>query len=59
MMNEKAIKELAAINELTALGAVCEKREDTHGDTRSGWWLDGVFLAPARELKAALEAVRG
>jgi hypothetical protein len=26
-------------------GAVLEKREDRHGDTKTGWWLDGAWLS--------------
>lgn len=42
---------------LMALGAVQEIREDAHGETRGGWWLDGVWLAPGSECGAALEAI--
>jgi hypothetical protein len=48
-----------AIALLTADGATLEKREDAHGVTRSGWWMDDVWLAPVSQPKAALEALRG
>ena len=43
--------------ELTDAGAVREKREDRHGETRSGWWLDDVYLG--RDSRTALESIRG
>jgi len=46
-----------AEKELREAGAVKEKREDRHGDTHTGWWLDGVFLG--KDVRAALEAIRG
>lgn len=30
--------------ELEEMGAALEVKEDRFGDTKSGWWLDGVFL---------------
>jgi hypothetical protein len=48
-----------AIAELATIGAVCERNEDHHGDTRTGWWLDGVWLAPTNDPRAALAAIRG
>lgn len=43
--------------ELIAYGAVFEKREDRHGDTKTGWWLDGVYLGNTTQL--ATEAING
>ena len=42
---------------LIEAGAVREKREDVDGKTRSGWWLDGVFLG--RDAKTAFEGLNG
>lgn len=44
---------------LMEAGATLERREDRNGDTRTGWWLDGVWLAPTNDTRAALEAIRG
>jgi len=48
-----------AIMVLVECGATKEKREDASGKTRSGWWLDGVWLAPAGDPVAAVRAMRG
>jgi len=48
--NERMLK-------LRSAGAVHEKREDSHGDTHAGWWLDGVFLG--EDVKTALSAITG
>ncbi len=40
-----------------AAGGVHEKKEDRFGDTRTGWWIDDVFLGT--NAQAALEAIRG
>lgn len=37
---------------LIEAGAKLERREDSHGETKSGWWIDGVFLS-----KNAVDAV--
>jgi len=50
-------REEKRIKELKAAGAVLERREDRHGDTRKGWWLDGVYLG--ENSRYALEAMRG
>ena len=49
----------ACIETLAELGARREIREDRHGETRSGWWLDGVWLAPCSKPQDALRAVNG
>ena len=36
--------EQAAIDNLREAGAVLEKKEDRDGKTRSGWWIDDVYL---------------
>lgn len=43
------------IGKLAEAGAVKEKREDRHGDTKSGWWLDGVYLGS--DTRSAIEAI--
>jgi hypothetical protein len=42
-----------AISKLEAAGAIRAKMEDRHGDTRSGWWMDGVFLGPVSDPRGA------
>ena len=54
-----ATKSSNAVAELIAAGAVKERREDRHGDTKAGWWLDGVWLAPATQPQAAVAAMKG
>lgn len=51
MTNEQAQKNL-----ITA-GAVFATREDRHGTTLSGWWMDGVYLGSTARL--AWEALAG
>jgi hypothetical protein len=51
--------EAQAIKELKEMGADCLKREDRFGETRSGWWIDGVWLAPTSDPVAALRYARG
>ena len=48
-----------AISKLEAAGAVRAKAQDCSGTTRSGWWLDGVYLAPVADPKAAWAAING
>lgn len=47
------------ISELKDAGAEIAKREDSHGDTKLGWWLDGVYLAPVNRPQDALRAIKG
>lgn len=47
-------KEQAELKLIEA-GAVKEKAQDRHGDTKTGWWLDGVFLG--RDAKTAWEGL--
>jgi hypothetical protein len=35
----------AAEIKLEAAGCTREKKEDQHGETKSGWWQDTVFLS--------------
>lgn len=48
-----------AERELREIGAELLKAEDRHGDTKTGWWLDGVWLAPTKDPVAALRAIKG
>lgn len=48
-----------AIARLIEIGATHEKKEDLLDDTKSGWWLDTVFLAPYSDPKSALAAIEG
>ena len=48
-----------AVLDLLEAGAELLKQEDRHGETRSGWWLDGCWLAPGNDPEAALRAIRG
>ena len=45
--------------ELLERGATLEKREDAHGDTKTGWWMDGVWLAPTNKPVLALASLDG
>ncbi len=47
-----------AERELIEIGAKVEKKEDRHGQTKSGWWLDDVWLAPVNQPKLAIEAIK-
>lgn len=47
------------IKQLEELGAERLKAEDREGRTRSGWWLDGVWLAPVNDPKGALLQING
>lgn len=46
-----------AKQELVAAGAKLERKEDREGRTRSGWWLDDVFLG--KTAREALSGLRG
>jgi hypothetical protein len=47
------------IEKLLAKGAKHEKKEDQYGDTKSGWWMDTVYLAPYRMPELALQVLDG
>ena len=47
------------VEELLEMGAYYGTQEDRSGKTKSGWWMDDVWLAPKDDPKAALEAIRG
>lgn len=51
--------EAEAIKELIEAGATHEKKETERGETKSGWWMDIVWLAPYKEPVIALSALRG
>lgn len=55
--HERIREKAVAIATLEAAGATNERREDRHGETRSGWWLDDVFLA--RDPREAVRLMRG
>jgi len=48
-----------AIERLIEMGATHEQKEDNFGDTKNGWWLDTVWLAPYKDPQAAIEAMDG
>lgn len=49
----------AAERRLREMGAVRERREDRHGETKSGWWLDGIYLGPTNDPEASLRVALG
>jgi hypothetical protein len=53
------MKDQYAMQMLLSIGAVKEKREDSFGVSRSGWWLDSVWLAPSSKPQDALRAIQG
>jgi hypothetical protein len=53
------MSKIEAIAILTEAGAAQERREDSHGEARSGWWLDGVWLAPCSRPQDAANALKG
>ena len=52
-------RKAAAERELREMGAELLKQEDRFGDTKSGWWLDTVFLGPKNDPEYCLRVVRG
>ena len=48
-----------AIEKLLAQGATHEKKEDQFGDTKAGWWMDTVYLAPYKMPELALQVLNG
>ena len=53
----KTLVEVFAAEELIKRGAKLEKKEDTDGRTRSGWWMEDVFLS--KDAGDALRALNG
>ena len=49
----------AAVIELLGRGCVLEKKEDRFGDTKSGWWQDGVWLGPKSDPEYCLRVLMG
>lgn len=45
--------------ELVERGAKLEKKEDRFNETKSGWWMDDIWLAPANNPKEALAVLKG
>ena len=48
-----------ATQTLIEMGAKNERREDSEGKTKSGWWLDGVWLAPSNRPMDAIRFLKG
>jgi hypothetical protein len=46
-------------SELRERGATLEKKEDRNGDTKSGWWMDDVWLAPKSQPAEAMRILEG
>jgi len=46
-----------AIAILKDAGAINAKQEDRYGETKTGWWLDGVYLG--KDPRQAVSAMRG
>jgi hypothetical protein len=44
MTKKEKIANQEAINKLIEAGAENLKTEDRHGETKAGWWMDGVYL---------------
>jgi hypothetical protein len=53
----KTMKTDERITELKDAGAWYGKAEDRDGRTRTGWWMDGVYLGKTE--RDALEAIHG
>lgn len=48
-----------AIKKLLEMGAELLKAENRFGEIKTGWWLDGVWLAPKNKPVDALRIVEG
>jgi hypothetical protein len=48
-----------AIKMLAEMGAKNERREGSEVRTLSGWWLDGVWLAPSNRPQDAIRTIKG
>ena len=48
-----------AIKMLAEIGAKNERREGRDGNTLSGWWIDGVWLAPSNRPQDAIRTIKG
>ena len=55
---KKATNDQAALV-LREMGAELLKQEDRMGETKTGWWMDGVYLAPTRDAEVALRVLNG
>ena len=49
--------EVARLTDLRDRGAEFSKRQARGGETRGGWWLDGVFLG--KTTRDAVQAING
>lgn len=56
-LNEKTTATHRALALLRDSGATLAKQEDRSGDTKSGWWLDGVYLG--KDAKTAATSITG
>lgn len=56
---DETMSKKEATDRLIDLGATHEKKEDNFGDTKSGWWMDTVWLAPYGKPQDALQAIEG
>jgi hypothetical protein len=56
---ETDMSKIEATAILTEAGATNERREDSHGETKSGWWMDGVWLAPSSRPQDAIKVLKG
>lgn len=59
MSKTRAHKKDEAITQLEEAGAYLARQEDRHGDTKSGWWVDDVWIGPTADPEAALRNLRG
>ena len=59
MKTTKTTTKAEAIKTLKALGVELLKAEDRFGETKTGWFVDGVWLAPKNEPEAALRFMNG
>jgi len=56
---DKTMTNSEAHDMLIEMEATHERKEDASGDTKSGWWMDTVWLAPYSQPRAALAAIEG
>lgn len=55
----KTTKNAETTAELLEMGAELLKAEDRHGETKTGWWMDGVYLGPKSDPRHCLNVLRG
>jgi len=49
----------SAVQKLVECGAECVKKEDRSGQTRSGWFIDDVYLGPASDPSRCVQVMLG